>query len=217
MIQLTRIPCRSVPALALALLSLACASTDKGSATSNNITTAANEIQVGIGELDATMAALTSLVNQPAADLEPQFKAFSQNLDKLDKTAGRVRAAAAKMEENGKAYFAEWDKQIAAMQNEDIRERSTERREKVEEALADIKEDYSDARDNFQPLMNDLKDIRTALEADLTMDGIDSIKKTVKKASSNAEDVKEPLQDLADAFREVGIRLSKAGPAPAAK
>ena len=204
------------PFLAVALLAGACASTagDKGAATGKNITRAADEIRVGMGQLDATLAALTKLVNEPGADLAPQFKEFSKNLDQLEATAKNVREATSAMEANGKAYFAEWDAQIAAIQNEDIRERSAERRQAVEASLSEIKEDYQSARDTFQPLMNDLKDIRTALEADLTMNGLDAVKKTVKKTNSSAEDLKESLQELAEGFRKVGVSLSKAGPLP---
>ena len=204
------------PFLGLALLAGACQSTtgDKGAATGKNITRAADEIQTGIGQLDATVAALTQLVNEPGADLAPQFKSFSKSLDQLDATAKSVRESTAAMEANGKAYFAEWDKQLAAIHNEDIRERSEERRKAVEARLSEIKEEYQAARDAFHPLMADFKDIRTALEADLTMSGLDAVKKSVKKTNDKAEDVKESLTQLAESFHKVGVSLSKVGPAP---
>jgi hypothetical protein len=206
---------RSAPFLALALLASACqsSSSGKGEATGKNVTKAADEIQLGITQLDATVAALTSLVTQPGPDLGPQFKTFSKSLDQLESTAKKVRDAAASMDAKGKAYFTEWDAQIAAIQNEDIRERSADRRKAVEAGFKDIQGDYGEARDDFQPLMNDLKDIRMALEADLTMSGIEVVKKSVKKVNGQAEDVKETLQDLADRFRKLGVSLSKAGPA----
>lgn len=205
---------RFAPLVALALLAGACQSTTAGKAdaTGKNVTKAADEIQLGIGQLDATLAALTSLVNEPGADLGPQFKAFSKSLDQLDSTAKKVRETAASMDGKGKAYFAEWDAQIAAIQNEDIRERSTDRRKVVEAAFSKIQGEYGEARDTFKPLMNDLLDIRTALSADLTMDGIAAVKKSVKKVNGEAEDVKENLQELADGFRKLGVSLSKSGP-----
>jgi methyl-accepting chemotaxis protein len=118
------------------------------------------------------------------------------------------------MEGKGAAYFADWDAQIAAIANEDIRERSMERKKEVEENFADLRKDYTEARDAFQPMMNDLKDIRTALSADLTMQGLDSVKKSVSKVNGLAEDVKENLEELSASFRELGVRLSKSGPPP---
>jgi len=203
--------------LTLALVSSACqsATEGKGAATGKNITRAADAIQTGIGQLDATMTALTTLVNQPAAELGPQFDVFASNLDALDSTAKQVSEATAGMQEKGKAYFADWDAQIAAIQDEDIRERSAERRKTVEKELEEIRAEYEKARDTFHPLMGALQDIRKALEADLTMDGLDAVKKSVKKTNNNAADVKESLQELADSFRKVGVRMSMSGPAKA--
>jgi uncharacterized phage infection (PIP) family protein YhgE len=208
-----RLP-RPLPTIALALLASACQSSSggKGEATGKNVTKAADEIQLGIGHLDATLAALNGLVNEPAPDLGTQFKAFSKHLDQLDATAKKVRETAASMDAKGKAYFADWDTQIAIIQNEDIRERSADRRKAVEAAFSKIQGEYGEARDTFRPLMNDLLDIRTALAADLTMDGVSAIKKSVKKVSGEAEDVKENLQELADGFRKLGVSLSKSGP-----
>ena len=206
------------PLIALALFPAACKSSasDKGAATGKNITRAADEIQVGIGQLDATVSALTAMVNNPATDLAPQYKAFATSLSQLEATAKKVRDAAAEMETNGQAYFADWDAQIAAIQNEDIRERTAERRKVVEANLKELKENYTSARDGFQPLMSDLQDIRTVLGADLTMEGLDSVKKTVNKTTGRADDVKESLQELSDGFRKLGVRLSQSGPPPPA-
>lgn len=212
-IQARNLQSRLTPFLVFAFLAGACQSSSKGDATSKNVTKAADGIQLGIGQLDATLAALNGLVNEPGADLGPQFKAFSKSLDTLDSTAKKVRDAAASMDAKGKAYFAEWDTQIAAIQNEDIRERSAERRKAVEANFTEIQGEYGKSRDAFRPLMNDLLDIRTALDADLTMNGLGAVKKTVKRVSKEAEDVKETLQELAESFREMGVSMSKAGPA----
>jgi len=200
---------RPAPFLVLALLASACqSSAGSGEATGKNVIKAADGIQLGITQLDATLAALTSLVNEPGQDLEPQFKAFSKNLDQLDSTAKKVRDASASMDGKGKAYFADWDKQVAAIQNEDIKERSAERLKAVEAAFSKIQSQYGEARDTFKPLLNDLLDIRTALKSDLTQEGVAAAKKPVKKVNSEAEDVRENLQELADSFRKLGVKMS---------
>src|SRR5262245_11464714 len=160
------------------------------------------------------MTALHGLVNEPATDLEPQFKAFSKGVDQLDATAKKVRDAAAGMDEKGKAYFADWDAQIAGIQNEDIRAGSAERKEAVEANFKDIQAEYGKSRDSFKPLMTNLMDIRTALKADLTMNGLAAIKKSVKTVNGQAEDVKESLVKLEKSFREMGVKMSNAGPQP---
>ena len=183
--------------------------------TGENINKAADVIQLGVTQLDATVTALNDLVHKPAHDLGPQFKTFSKNLDQLDSTAKAVRSAAGSMDEKGKAYFADWDKQIAAIQNEDIKNRSSERRQAVEASLSKLQGDYGAARDTFRPLMTDLLDIRTALGSDLTLGGIDAIKNTVEKVGKEAGPVKETLTKVAEEFRKLGVGMSKLGPPPA--
>lgn len=205
-------------ALVLVLLAgAACKSStaDQGAAAGKNITKAAEGIERGIAELDATVSSLNALVNQPAADLGPQYKAFAKNLENLESTAKTVAKVSAEMSAKGKEYFTKWDEQIAAIQNEDIRERSAERREKVSKALSEIQEQYAEAKEEFKPLLSDLQDINTALEVELTMDSLEGLKDNVEKVTDSADDAKETLQELAQNFRDLGVRLSKAGPAPA--
>jgi len=202
-------------ALTLALLS-ACSSpttADKGAAAGKNATQAATYVEQGIGELDATLAALKELVLHPAADLAPQYKTFAKNLSNLESTAKEVSAIAAKIDENSKVYFAKWDEQIAAIQNEDIRERGVERREAVAAGFSKLQEEYVEVRDEFKPLLDNLRDVRTVLSTDLTMDGLKSIKGTVEDIADDSGDVRESLQSLGETFKKLGVRLEQKGPA----
>ena len=204
-----------LPSVLVLLAGVACKSSthDQGAGTGKNITKAAEEIEQGIGHLDATVSSLNALVNQPGADLEPQYKAFAKNLDNLESTAKNVAKISAAMAEQGQAYFTKWDEQIAAIQNEDIRERSAERKEKVAAALKEIQDEYAEAKEEFKPLLSDLQDIRTALDVELTMDAVESLQDNAEDVSESAEDVKESLTELVQNFRDLGVRLSKAGPA----
>jgi ABC-type transporter Mla subunit MlaD len=200
------------------LLGTACKSAphDRGAAAGKNVTKAAQQIEVGITQLDATVASLKALVENPAAELKTQYKTFSKNLSNLESTAATVRDVSASMQAKGKAYFTEWDKQIAAIQNEDIRERSAERLEKVGKEFEEIGASYAEAKEKFRPLLADLQDIRTALEAELTTGSLDALKDNAEEIADKADSVKETLQELASSFRDLGVKLSSAGPAPAA-
>lgn len=202
-------------ALALAPALNACQSTDKGAAAGKTVSHAATQVDLGITQLDATLAALEELVKKPAPDLTTQFKTFTKSLGQLESTAKEVSALADTMQDRGKAYFTEWDTQIAAVQNESIRERSAERRQTVSASFDKLHEEYGEVKGEFKPLLDDLRDIRTVLGADLTMDGLKTVKGTVADVADNAKDVKESLQELSKGFRELGVRLERAGPAPA--
>lgn len=204
----------SLAALAIGALA-ACSTTnsDKGASTGTTVEQAANQVGNCITHLDATLASLKEMVERPAPDLSTQFKTYSSNLKNLESSAGKVRDLATEMGIKSQQYFAAWDTQIADIENEDIRERSAERRKTIEENFTKIQKEYSEVRGEFKPLLSDLQDVRTALSNDLTMEGLKSIDKTVKGIAGKADDVKESLQELEKRFRDVGVKLSNAGPA----
>jgi DNA repair exonuclease SbcCD ATPase subunit len=204
--------------LSLALLA-ACSSTpaDKGAAAGKTVNQAANEIDEGVTHLDATISSLNALVKSPAPDLEPQFKEFEKHLAQLESSADDVAGLAARISTRSQEYMKEWDAQIAQVQNEDIRERSVERREEVAKSFKKIEDEYAEVRQEFKPLLGNLRDIRAALRADLTMDGIKAVKGSVGDVQSDSEDVKESLAELVENFRKLGAKLSKSGPPAPAK
>ncbi len=200
--------------LLLALLTPACSSTgsDKGAATGKSAEQAADQIDRGNAQLDATLAALKDLVKMPAPDLQPQFKAFTKSLAQLESTAEDVAALAAKIDTKSQDYFTQWDQQLAAVQNEDIRARSAERREAISASFKKMQSEYAEVREEFKPLLSDLRDVRTVLSTDLTLDGLKAIEGAVKKAEKGSASVKESLQELAERFRTLGVKLSRSGP-----
>lgn len=203
----------SVPLLLGALVS-ACSATgsDKGAATGKTVEQAAGEVGLGIGHLDATLAALEVLVEKPAPDLAPQFKTFTKSLAQLESSAEDVAALAAKIDSKSQDYFAQWDQQLAAVQNEDIRARSSERREAISASFKKIQNEYGEVREEFKPLLSDLRDVRTVLAADLTLDGLKSIEDTAEDVMKESRSVKESLQELEKRFRDLGVKLSRSGP-----
>ncbi|HEX6885799.1 MAG TPA: DUF2959 family protein [Planctomycetota bacterium] len=203
----------ALPLLPLALLAApACKSSDKGASTGATITKAADQIQRGIEQLDATVAALHDLVEKPAPDLKPQQKAYEKALASLESTAESLSKTAASMDTRGQAYFAEWDTQLAAIQNEDIRERSADRKKSIEASFSKLQKQYGEARDAFRPLLDNLRDVRTALKADLTLAGIDTLKPVVKKVDKEKGSVEKELKEVGEQFRELGVDLSRSGP-----
>src|SRR5258705_1556792 len=204
--------------LALACLatfaSFACQAPDKGAKTGQNITKAADHIEIGMKQLDATVAALHDMTDKPAADLTTQRKAYEKSLADLESTAKTVGSTTSDMKASGQAYFAEWDKQLASIQNEDIRERSAERRKEIEKDLNKLREEYDEAKAAFDPLMSDFRDIRTALKADLTLTGIEALKPAANKVDKGSKSMNEKLKTLAEHFRALGVGLSRAGPPP---
>ena len=198
------------------MLAAGCASSgyDKGNQTAQNIQTAANRIAALPAQIDKTVASLNDLVSKPQADLRPQFKQFTANLAEVESAAKDIGAARRTMGEKSKEFFAEWDKQLAQINNEDIKARSEARKKDVADKLEAIKRSYTEAETAFRPFINSLKDVQKYLSVDLTPGGVGAIKDTVTKANQDAAKLGEEITQLAEQFKSLGLAMSSVTPAP---
>ncbi len=168
------------------------------------------------GRIDTALGALNDLVNTPT-NLPVQFSAFSSAVKELESSAKDVDSKVTAMRENGNDYFRGWDEQLAEIKNEDIRNRSLERKNEMQQRFTKIKMSYQEASDTYKPFMSDLKDIRTALSTDLTAGGIASIKNAAQNANDHAVPLKKAVSDLAAEFADLGVALSASVPTPPAQ
>ena len=203
---------------AIALLLIAgCASSgnEKGNQTAASIQAAANNIAALPTEIGKTLASLSDLVNQPAADLRPQYKAFVFNLAVVEDAGREVEDARIELGQKGKAYFAEWDAQLAQIKNEDIKARSQSRKNEVAQQLQAIKKSYAEAEVAYRPFLSGLKDVQKYLSVDLTPDGVAAIKGTLNKALTDVGPLNASLAKLANDFKALGVAMSSVAPAAA--
>lgn len=207
----------SFAALTVALaISSGCASKgnyEKGASAGAGLQEAADKLTIGKGKIDTTLTALNDLVNSSQGDLEPKYKKFSASVNDLQTSAQHVNAAVKEMRDKGNEYFKAWDQQAAAIKNEDIKARSTERKAEMQKKFMDIKRSYILAGDAFKPFMADLKDIQTALGTDLTTGGLGAVKGAVEKANKNAVPLKASVDELATHFKDLGVAMSAAAAA----
>lgn len=200
---------------AVVLLMAGCASTgyDKAGHTSSTIEKTARSIHKGNGQIDSVLLALSSLVNSPEADLKAQFEKFNASVSKLEKLSDDVNAQSVAMQTQGTAYFRSWNEELAKIHNEDIRSRSTDRKNAVAARFEKVRISYARTKADFLPFMSDLKDIRTALSTDLTAGGIASIKSVANKADNNSGPLRTSLTNLEQDFKDLGVSLSATTPA----
>jgi len=199
--------------VAISLIGVGCSSGyNKGTKTSESIMSTADQLAQGREQIDKVNASLTNLSNaQPGQDLRPLYKDYSSNVDKLDSIAADVRKQADAMQSKGQAYFQEWEAEQAKINNEDIKTRSVQRRAEVEQAFSRINDKSQRLKDAYQPLMSDLKDIRTALNNDLTPGGIAAIKPIADRVAKETVVVKVAAGSVESEFQTLGLNMSAAG------
>jgi hypothetical protein len=202
-------------ALTMALGPQGCSSSSgykEGAKTSERVMTVSRTLEdasAQVGKVEASLSKLTSA--SAGANLQPLFKDYSSNLDRLDAMANDARKRADEMRAKGASYFKEWDAELAQIHNEDIKSRSAQRRTEVEQAFQRVSDKSQTLRDAYRPLMSDLQDIRTALNNDLTTGGVSSIKPVAQRVAGEADSVKKAIAALAAEYESLGARMSPSG------
>jgi hypothetical protein len=165
-------------------------------------------IAKGSTQIDDALTALNDLVLNPLPDLRNQYQTFAGKVDALEATAKNIAAENEAMKAQGAAYFNEWDRQIATIQNEDIRNRSETRRGEVTARFTRIGVQYDETRNAFLPFMSDLHDVQKFLANDLTAGGLVAIKDATAKATTDAVPLKTSLARLSEEFKSLGTSMS---------
>ncbi len=147
-------------------------------------------------EVDATMKALDQIVTTAASDPRKAFKEFDKAVPRVDDAAKKAKKRAEDMRERGQAYFKDWEKELAAVNNPEIRKLAEERKAKLETTFASIKAVMEPARDQFTTWLADLKDLQKYLSNDLTIGGIDAAKELIGKARTEGQGVQASLDKV---------------------
>jgi len=197
-------------------LATGCASptgNDKAASAAKSLAQSSAMIVKGNTLIDQTLADLNDLVSNPKPDLRKQFDVFDSSVNNLGSTATDVANKSEKMKAQGADYFANWDKETAKMQSEDIRHRSAARKQEVASSFARISDQYDETKTAFVPFMSDLRDVQKFLGTDLTSGGLAAIKDVVAKATRDAVPLKESLTSLSYQFKSLGLSMSSASSA----
>ena len=188
---------------------------EKAAATSDAITEAASQVELAQRQLSEATSALQALSAQPDRELRSAFERYRTAVADLENTVGAVREQTNQMEKQGREYFNTWDVRLSEIRNEDIRARSADRQREVTEQFAEIQRRYQDARQQLDPLMSNLRDIRSALGIDLTPAGLQEARPFIERSDTAATTAREALARLAESLRALSSTLDPtAGPAP---
>lgn len=180
--------------------------------TSTSLQEAAQSIDDTLAPLNAVLFALDDLLNRPGEDLTPQFQSYSAAVGNLETSVNNINRHAQQMRADGTVYFDSWEAEIAKIQSNDIQSRSRERKDEMVNDFRAVSAEYAQTRDELEPFMSDLIDIRTALATDLTSAGLSSLDGLLKSANRDAGSLRDSMVQLSSEFKAMGLSLSPAMP-----
>lgn len=168
------------------------------------------EIVNGKKAIDATMQSLSEIAATANTDPRKAFQQFSKNVANLESTAAKVRKRGESMQQQGEAYFKNWEQELAAVSNPDIRALAEQRKTKLQETFASIRKYTEPLKNQFGPWMSDLKDLEKYLRNDLTIAGVDAAKSLFTKTSGEGTEVQKAMDALVAELNTVAATLTPA-------
>ena len=187
---------------------------DKGAATAAALQSSADAVAETSAKVNDALAALNNLTFKSEGVLRNQFDAFGSAIGNLDKSNDKLALKVAETQAKASVYFDNWSNQLSAIQSEELRTRSTARRDEVSAKLADVNASYQGVKNSFKPFMSDLKDIQTYLGTDLTVGGLATVKDSVTKTKVDAVPLRDSIKKLQASFSDLSTALSPMMPRP---
>ena len=142
-------------------------------------------------------------------ELRPQFEKYKAELVKMEEKAKNARTRADAMREKGEAFFSDWEQQVSAIHNDDIRKAAASRLAKRKKSYGRILAAMQEAKGELVPFMSDLNDISKLLESELTQASVESTKGMIRQANWHGEDVRESLTDVEKELDRVAAEMAK--------
>ncbi len=186
---------------------------DKGADTAKALQSDAAKTQAVSQSVTDTLGALNKLTYNPQGDLRDQYGKFTDAVKSLQSASSSLDSQIADTQAKSDAYFVNWSNQIATIQNPDIRALSASRKDAVSAKLVSLKGSYTDVKGSLKSFTDDVTDIKTYLDTDLTAAGLDKIKDVVAKTKLDAVPVRDSIKALQANYTDVAAALSPVLPA----
>lgn len=218
--NLTLLLFRSSASLMLGLLALCwvgCSSPGyrQSESTAKTLQSLATRLESTGAELNIAVTELNSLVNNPQPDLRPQFNRFAGAVAEIHSLSNEVRRVEAKLEARGQLHFANWEKELAAMQNDTIRYSGQKRKLELQSRFDAARNTCRLLLTSLGPVQADLGDVKRFLDSDLTSAGLAAIREAANQIAQQAGPARQNLERLVAELRSLAVDLSPQNGPPA--
>jgi DNA repair exonuclease SbcCD ATPase subunit len=206
--------------VAVALAALAACSSTQGHGRAGAAADQMMQLSTSVSETSVQMAKTASSLEQVAkqakTDPKPYYDIFAKELDRLETSLKSTSDQRAALGKAGQDWMAEWDKQIAAIQDQELRKDAADRRDELQKKFEEAKMKAEKGHADLQAIIARMKDLRSYLSADLTPDGIDRVEGKIDDVCDDAQDAAKALSKVSDDLAKVAPQFQAAKPAPAA-
>lgn len=169
-----------------------------------------DEIVNGKKAIDATMKALSDIAATANTDPRKAFEQYTKSVSNLESTAAKIRSRGQSMQEQGQAYFKQWEQELSQVSNPEIRSLAEQRKAKLQETFANVRKYTEPLKAQFDPWMSDLKDLQRYLGNDLTIGGVDAAKSLFEKTTLEGLEVQKSMDGLVAELNTIAATITPA-------
>jgi hypothetical protein len=195
----------------------ACASTgrERANAAMMGMKATRTSIDNLIKASDDGVAALNVLATTGMNTPTASYNKFCADLEIIENEVSAMRSRQASMKANTTAFFKGWEEEMGAVKNAQIKQLAAERRKSLEESYDKVKVALDQLKKDGNPYLDDLKDLKTYFDIDLTPAGITASKPLIATVTELSTVVKKDLQDLGAQIKNIEDLLAPTMPQPA--
>jgi chromosome segregation ATPase len=146
-------------------------------------------------EIGRTLDSYNALFKSDVADPRAAYKSVEKGIERCEKQRAEVRKHLDEMKVEAEAYFQSWNQSLQQISNQDLRKRSEQRMTETRGHFDGVLAAVSDARDQYEPFIANLKDQWTYLGHDLNPSGIASLKPDADKLNADAKVLFDKIDD----------------------
>jgi hypothetical protein len=161
-----------------------------------------------LAAVDDTETALDQVVQSANTDPRRPYKQFAKTVSRLEDANARANRRAEDMRAEGRVFFEQWHQEILALKNPQLQQLAQDRKETVEQTFRNISRLTVEAKEQFRPWMDNVKDLERFLGSDLSVGGIYASRQLVDQTRANAAKVTYALQSLIDELNSLEASMT---------
>ena len=168
-------------------------------------------IREGVAQMDAVIGSLKGLRSAEGSNLVARYKEFSKQVDTLDRLQKEVAKDAQAAAKQQNLYLSQWQEAQDQIRNSNLKAAAEARRAELLPAIEKIKSSLGSARTNFDPMMQNLKDLQLFLGNDLTATGLATAQSHIDRCDVTASWVRADIAEGVQGLRDLATRIRPGG------
>lgn len=147
-------------------------------------------------DLGGIQDALQRVIKPTDTGTQTAFEDFEGRYEDLKKRGAAADENLQAVKRHGKSYFESWRKQIATIQNDELREEALKRHDALLSAQKELIQAMEAVRPEREAMMNSLKDLHVYLSNDLSAAGVDSASSSVRRVDQEAVALRDRFEGV---------------------